>query len=155
MIVDSKLNIFDINKQFSLYEQRENFTKAVNDPEKKITPEVLLGEYYRYSLTDKSVAAAQHRLNHTNLPLYVDPFILFSCIAHLITANSFCTIQYDSNNQQIYKHYSVLSKIGRPSEWINLKKSAPYFLLIAGKLADDKTIFFKDALLCLCINITY
>jgi hypothetical protein len=73
----------------------------------------------------------------SSFPKGLRPFMLFTTIATTITNNSFTT---KSNAT-----FTIKNTIALPSTWINMYKSAPYFVLVSALLDSNMKIFLNDA----------
>ena len=137
---DAKVNIFYTNSSISVFEQLTLITNAFNDDQKLIAKNIPLKTCYRYLLNDTMLAKAQIFLQKANywFPTPLEPFVIFTSIVTKITYNSFVT-------KKDNKTYKVDNKISTTSHWINLDKSAPYFLAVSAIIGKDNKITLKDA----------
>ena len=137
---DAKVNIFYTNSSISVFEQLTLITNAFNDDQKLIAKNIPLKTCYRYLLNDMMLAKTQIFLQKANywFPTTLEPFVIFTSIVTKITYNSFIT-------KKDNKTYKVANKISTTSHWINLDKSAPYFLAVSAIIGKDNQIILKDA----------
>jgi len=73
----------------------------------------------------------------SSFPKGFKPFMLFTTIATTITHNSFTT---KSNTS-----FTINKTISLPSTWIDITKSAPYFLMASALLDSNMKVFPNDA----------
>lgn len=140
-IVDSKINLIDSSKPYlPLIEQLQNVATTFNDPAKIIYKDIYLKRFYRYSLTQETLTNAENQLINAAkwFPQHIKPFMLFTTIATTLATHEF-TIKKDNSK------FRVSTQISLPSNWIDLQKSAPYFLLLSTILDASNKIFIKHA----------
>ena len=136
---DAKVNVLYTNSSISAFEQLTLITNAFNDDQKLIAKNIPLKKCYRYLLNDITLAKAQIFLQkaYNWFPVALEPFVIFTSIVTKITYNSFVT-------KKDNKTYKVDNKISTTSHWINLDKSAPYFLAVSAIIGKDNQITLKD-----------
>lgn len=140
IITDSKINVINTALgPISLFDQLKNITSSFDDPRKLIGKNIALKQFYRYSLTPQTLQSSEGVLIKatSSFPKGLKPFMLFTAIATTITNNSFTT---KSNTS-----FTVNKTISLPSTWIDITKSAPYFLMASALLDSDMKVFLNDA----------
>jgi hypothetical protein len=136
---DAKVNVLNPGAFISVIEQLTNVTRSFQDEGKLIAKNIILGSCYRYLLSEETLVKAEDFLQKAQywFPSNLTPFVIFTSLATKITANSF-TAKRDN------KTYRVENKISTTSPWINLDKSAPYFLAVSAILDSNNNICLKD-----------
>lgn len=144
ILQDSKSNIITYDNEkdptkVDLFVSLKAITKAFTDPQKKISKDILLGDYYRYSLKRKNVQEAGSLLEKKGKewPIHLKPFFIFTTVAKSVESNVFNTIFGES--------FEVENPITLPSTWISKDKSKPYFLIASALLNEKKELYFKNA----------
>jgi len=140
ILQDAKCTLFRSEQtDLTLIEQLESITEAFNDPEKKISKTLALGDYYRYALQRKYLDNAAYHLkkNRVEWPNSLKSFMVFTSLCTKIDEHTFTT----KNNET----FEVENSITLPSAWISRLKSKPYFLITAAVLDDEEDLYFKDA----------
>ena len=136
---DAGVNVIRGNSYASMYEQLTSVTNSFQDKEKLVAKNIILAKCYRYLLSEQTLIGAEEFLLKARswFPDGLTPFIIFTSLVTNITANSFTT-------KRDGETYKVLNKISTTSPWINLNKSAPYFLAASAVLNSDNKIVLRD-----------
>lgn len=136
---DAKINVITTSSFPNVIEQLTSITKSFQNKEKLIAKDIELAKCYRYLLSEQSLIRAEAFLQKAGywFPQNLTPFVIFTSLATSISTNSFTT-------KRDNKTYKVQNKISTTSPWINLDKSAPYFVAVSTILNSNNEIILKD-----------
>ena len=136
---DSGVNLINTNSLPQVIEQLTSITKSFQDKEKLIAKDIALAKCYRYLLSEPNLIKTKGFLQKAKywFPPSLTPFVIFTSLATSISTNSFTT-------KRDNKTYKVQNKVATTSPWINLDKSAPYFVAVSVILNSNNEIVLKD-----------